>query len=110
MLCFASVFNIIVFYCAFKEKIRALHSVGVALMFIGIVCIGIAAATADEDEEDLEDGEEEEDSGRSILANTILALGVGFGGPLIISTQAYTIRRFSEFYSGLDQAIDAAPI
>ena len=79
-------------------------------MFISIVCIGIAAATADEDEEELEDGEEEEDSGRSILANTILALGVGFGGPLIISTQAYTIRRFSEFYSGLDQAIDAAPI
>ena len=54
MLCFASVFNIIVFYYAFKEKIRALHSVGVALMFISIVCIGIAAATADEDEDELD--------------------------------------------------------
>ena len=58
MLCFASVFNIIVFYYAFKEKIRALHSVGVALMFIGIVCISLSAATADEEEEGLEDGEE----------------------------------------------------
>ena len=45
LLCFASVFNIIVFYCAFGEKVSKLHLIGVALMFCGIVCIGAAAAT-----------------------------------------------------------------
>ena len=59
-------------------------------MFFGIVCIGIAAAT--QDDEDLD--EDIDTGGRSSLANTILALGVGFGGPLIISTQAFTIRKF----------------
>ena len=107
LLCFASVFNIIVFYCAFKEKVRKLHLIGVILMFFGIVCIGIAAATQDESEEEIG---ERDTGGRSSLMNTILALSVGFGGPLIISTQAFTIRRFCKYYSGLDQAIDAAPL
>ena len=75
-------------------------------MFFGIVCIGIAAAT--QDDEDLD--EDIDTGGRSSLVNTILALSVGFGGPLIISTQAFTIRKFCQYYSGLDQAIDAAPL
>ena len=106
LLCFASVFNIIVFYCAFKEKVSKLHLIGVALMFCGIVCIGAAAATQDEESLD----EELDTGGRSATLNGILALGVGMGGPIIISTQAYIIRKFSTNYSGIDQSIDAAPI
>ena len=51
-------------------------------MFIGIVCIGAAAATQDEDDldADLDTG------GRSTTTNGILALSVGMGGPIIIST------------------------
>ena len=106
LLCFASLFNMIVFYCAFNEKVSKLHLIGVALMFCGIVCIGAAAATADDEDldEDLDTG------GRSATLNGVLALVVGMGGPIIISTQHYIIRKFSATYTGLDQAIDAAPI
>lgn len=107
LLCFASVFNIIVFYCAFGEKVSKLHLIGVALMFAGIVCIGAAAAT--QDEESL-DEELQKESDRSPTLNGILALLIGMGGPVIISTQAYTIRKFSDCYTGLQQAIDAAPL
>ena len=48
--------------------------------------------------------------GRSATLNGVLALCVGMGGPIIISTQAYIIRKFSTHYSGIDQSIDAAPI
>ena len=53
LLSFASVFNIVVFYCAFKERVSKLHLIGVLLMFCGIVCIGAAAATQDEDSLDI---------------------------------------------------------
>ena len=48
--------------------------------------------------------------GRSATLNGVLALVVGMGGPIIISTQHYIIRKFSATYTGLDQAIDASPI
>ena len=82
LLCFASLFNIIVFYCAFGEKVSKLHLIGVALMFCGIVCIGAAAATADD--EDLDEGLDT--GGRSATMNGVLALVVGMGGPIVIST------------------------
>lgn len=104
MLCFASVINIVVFYCAFNEKVSCINLIGVALMFAGIVCIGAAAATSEDSELD----PEVDTGGRSTTVNGILALVVGFGGPMIISTQHYVIRKFSTYYTGLDQAIDAA--
>ena len=53
LLSFASVFNIVVFYCAFNERVSKLHLIGVALMFCGIACIGAAAATQDEESLDI---------------------------------------------------------
>lgn len=94
------------FYCAFGEKVSKLHLIGVAFMFCGIACIGAAAATQEE-QEVLDDGEEIS-SGRSSVLSGVLALVVGMGGPIVISTQHYIIRKFSRYYTGLDQAIDAA--
>jgi len=105
LLCFASVFNVIVFYCAFKERVSKLHLIGVALMFCGIACIGAAAATR---EEEPKVGVEVDDGGRSSTINGLLALVVGMGGPCLISFQHYIIRKFSRNYSGLEQAFDAA--
>ena len=45
LLSFASVFNVVVFYFVFGEKVSKLHLIGVAFMFCGIACIGAAAAT-----------------------------------------------------------------
>lgn len=108
LLSFASVFNCVVFYCAFGEKVSKLHLIGVAFMFCGIACIGAAAATQEEQEVLGDDGEIST-GGRSSVMSGVLALVVGMGGPIVISTQHYIIRKFSRFYSGLDQAIDAAP-
>ena len=104
LLSFASVINIVVFYCAFGEKVSKLHLIGVFFMFCGVACIGAAAATSDANSLDAE----LDTGGRSPLLNGILALVVGFGGPCIISIQHYIIRRFNANYSGLEQAYDAA--
>ena len=40
-----AVFDCIVFYFAFGEKVSKLHLIGVLFMFMGIGCIGAAAAT-----------------------------------------------------------------
>jgi len=104
LLSFASVFNCVVFYYVFGEKVSKLHLIGVFFMFCGIACIGAAAATSEEadDSDDIETG------GRSTVESGILALAVGFGGPVLISFQHYIIRKFADNFSGLDQAIDAA--
>lgn len=44
LLFFASIINCISFYCYFGEKISKLHLIGVALLCLGIVCIGVSAA------------------------------------------------------------------
>lgn len=78
---FASVFNVIVFYFVFGEKVSKLHLIGVAFMFCGIACIGAAALSSDDSlvDEDIDTG------GRSKTTNGILALTIGFGGPIILS-------------------------
>lgn len=104
LLCFASVFNMTIFYCAFGEKISCWHLTGVILLFFGIL---IFAGGASHEEDDLPETSDTE--GFSNLVYGIFAVGVGMGGPIIISLQAWLIRRFSKYYTGVDQAIDAAP-
>ena len=55
---FLSIFDCVIFYFAFGEKISKLHLVGVAFMFAGVACIGAAAATQDsaDIDEDLDTG------------------------------------------------------
>ena len=104
LLFFASIINCITFYCFFGEKISKLHLIGVALLCAGIVCIGVSAAT--QNEEDLD--ESVDTGGRSPLLNSILALTIGFGGPIVISIMQFTNRKFGEFYKGIDQGLDSA--
>ena len=106
LFCFSSIFNIVVFYCAFGEKVSKFHLIGVALMFCSVCCLGVSASLQDEADldEDLDTG------GRSVAVNGLLAIVVGMGGPGIISFNHYIIRKFSGNYEGVDQALDAAAI
>ena len=80
LLFFASIINCITFYFCFGEKLSKLHLFGVALLCIGIVCIGVSAAQKSED--DIKEGIDT--GGRSPLLNGLFAILVGFGGPVVI--------------------------
>ena len=77
-----------------------------ALLSGGIFCIGVSAAQQSEDDldEDIDTG------GRSPLANGILALLIGLGGPACISSCHFITRKYSGVYKGIDQGIDPAPV
>ena len=46
--------------------------------------------------------------GRTPLVNAILALAIGFGGPIVIGIMHFTNRKYGEFYKGVDQGLDSA--
>ena len=106
LLALASLINVVTFYCAFNEKIGYLHLIGVFFMVASVVCIGAAAGSHGgdiESEEDIELG-----GGRTTQVNGFLAILCGLGGPTVVSTQHYLIRKFKPQYNGISQALDAA--
>ena len=108
-----AVFDCIVFYFAFGEKVGWIHIVGVTLMIASIVCIGFAVSS-NEDEEEVDVVEEEDDQidtgGRSKTLNGIFAIVIGLGAPTSLTIQHYFIRKFSGVYTGEAQAFDVAPL
>ena len=52
LLSLASLFNIVIFYFKFGEKISPLHFIGIFLMLACVLCISIAATSSDDDDED----------------------------------------------------------
>lgn len=112
-----AIFNCIVFYFAFGEKVGWIHIVGVVLMIASIVCIGFAVNVEDEEEVD-EDGDaaadEEDDEidtgGRSKALNGLFAIVIGLGAPTSLTIQHYFIRKHSGCYTGQAQAFDVAPL
>ena len=109
-----AIFDCIVFYFAFGEKVGWIHIVGVLLMIASIVCIGFAVNASEEDDEVDEDADEEDDEidtgGRSKALNGILAIAIGLGAPVSLTIQHYFIRKHSGVYTGQAQAFDVAPL
>ena len=75
-------------------------------MVASVICIGAAAGSHSGEVET--DGELEEGGGRSKAVNGVLAIVFGLGGPTVVSTQHFLIRRFKPQYNGIEQAFDAA--
>ena len=48
--------------------------------------------------------------GRSKTLNGVLAILCGLGGPTVVSTQHFLIRKYKPQYDGVEQALDAAVI
>ena len=108
LLALASLINVVTFYFGFGEKIGWLHMIGVIFMVASVICIGAAAGSHGgeiETDEELAEG-----GGRSKTLNGILAIVCGLGGPTVVSTQHYLIRKFKPQYNGIEQALDAAVI
>lgn len=94
------------FYFGFGEKISYLHLIGVIFMVASVICIGAAAGSHSGEVET--DDELEEGGGRSKAVNGVLAIVFGLGGPTVVSTQHFLIRKFKPQYNGIEQAFDAA--
>jgi len=108
LLALASLINVVTFYFGFDEKIGWLHLIGVVFMVASVICIGAAAGSHGgeiESAEELEAG-----GGRSKTLNGVLAIICGLGGPTVVSTQHFLIRKFKPQYHGIEQALDAAVI
>lgn len=106
LLALASLINVVTFYFGFNEKISALHLIGVVFMVASVICIGAAAGSHGgevETEEELEAG-----GGRSKTLNGVFAILCGLGGPTVVSTQHFLIRKYNPQYHGINQALDAA--
>ena len=100
-----AIFDMIVFYCAFGEKVNTVQIIGVIFMLAGIGFIAAATSVAEEPEE----GDEEIDTGgRTALVNGLLSIGLAICAALQVSFQHYVIRKFSTSYTGIDQNIDLA--
>ena len=108
LLALASLINVVTFYFGFGEKIGWLHLIGVVFMVASVICIGAAAGSHGgeiETDEELEAG-----GGRSKTVNGVLAIVFGLGGPTVVSTQHFLIRKYKPQYDGIEQALDAAVI
>jgi len=106
LLALASLINVVTFYFGFGEKISALHLIGVVFMVASVICIGAAAGSHGgevETEEELAAG-----GGRSKTLNGVFAILCGLGGPAVVSTQHFLIRKYADQYNGVEQACDAA--
>lgn len=106
LLSLASLINVVTFYFGFGEKISALNGIGVIFMVASVICIGAAAGSHSGEVET--DAELEAGGGRSKTLNGILAIVCGLGGPTVVSTQHFLIRKFKPQYDGIAQALDAA--
>jgi len=106
LLALASLINVITFYFGFGEKISVLSLVGVVFMVASVICIGAAAGSHGGETET--DDELEAGGGRSKTLNGVLAIICGLGGPTVVSTQHFIIRKYKPCYDGICQALDAA--
>ena len=75
-------------------------------MVASVVCIGAAAGSHGGEIET--DAELEEGGGRSKTLNGVFAILCGLGGPAVVSTQHFIIRKYKPQYDGIEQALDAA--
>lgn len=108
LLALASLINVVTFYFGFGEKIGWLHLIGVVFMVASVICIGAAAGSHGGEVET--EGELEAGGGRSKTLNGVLAIVCGLGGPTVVSTQHFLIRKFKPSYDGIEQALDASVI
>jgi len=107
LLSLASLFNIIIFYLKFGEKISPLHFIGIFLMIACIICISVAATTDGEEDEDFDP---DDTFGLSSTVSGILAILCGLMSALLMSTKHLFIRLYKSNYSGVDQGIDTSMI
>lgn len=77
-------------------------------MVASVICIGAAAGSHGGEIET--DEELKKHGGRSKTLNGVLAILFGLGGPTVVSTQHFLIRKYKPQYNGIEQALDAAVI
>ena len=102
----ASIFNIVIFYFKFGEKISCLHFIGVGLMIACILFISLEAASKNSDASD--EYNPDDAYGMSQVAAGIVAICCGLVSAMFMSTKHLFVRMYKKNYSGLDQGIDSS--
>jgi len=110
---FASVFNSIIFYCLYKEKISKAQLVGIVFLLGCALCLALEASskkdTVAEVDEEVGGVEVKDSNGLSQKVNAFFAIMFGFLAPVLMSTKHVFIRKFKNQlgYKGFNQAIDS---
>ena len=105
LLSMASVFNIVIFYFKFGEKISCLHLIGVGMMIACVLCISLAAASKKEEDEDFDS---DDTMGLSQGMAGTLAILCGLLSAILMSLKHLLIRLYKKTFSGVDQGIDSS--
>ena len=106
MINLASLFNIVIFYFKFGEKISALHAIGIVFSISCVVCISVAAANTNE-ESIGEAYNPDKAWGMAQHAAGILGVACGIMAAICMSTKHVFIKLYKSFYSGVDLGVDA---
>jgi len=108
-LSFASVINIGLFYCFFKEKVTVVQVIGIVIMIGCIVCLSFE--TSQKGEEDLSETNEDEEydysEGPSKLMSCVYALILASFAPWTMSIKQVFIRMYMKEYPPLLQGLDS---
>jgi len=105
MLSLASLFNIVIFYFKFGEKISALHLVGIAFAIACVICISMAAASKGKDT--TEEFDPDKAFGLDKEVGALLAVFCGVLAAILMSTKHFFIKLYKKTYSGVDLGVDA---
>ena len=105
LIIFASVFNVINFYCFYGEKVTIWQGFGIFFMVLCIACIGIESSRQKDDANiDKESNENE----ISKVVSGFLGILFGLSAAMLMSTKHIIIRiGRNNGYSGFDQALDS---
>ena len=100
LLTLASLFNSVLFYFVFDEKLGLVHITGMVVMLTGVVFLGLESGKGNEDS--LNVGGTDDAS----MKNGFIALMYGVAAPAFFTIKAYSIRKYPN-YRTWDLAIDS---
>ena len=108
-LSFASVINIGLFYCLFKEKVTVVQVIGIVIMILCIVCLSFETSQKGDEDPSETIGDEEYDysEGPSKLMSCVYALILASFAPWTMSIKQVIIRWYMKDYPPLLLSLDS---
>ena len=92
----AVLYNVIIFYLLFKEKVNAIQLTGIAFMLSCVALLSINGTTKESDNVD----------GVDKRYYAFLSIACGLISPMALSTKHIVIRSYKKSYNTWDMAID----
>ena len=97
LLALASLFNSVLFYFVFGEKLGWIHILGMAIMLAGVIFLGLESGKG---------GDTSSDGVQEANSDGIKAIAFGIAAPAFFTVKAYSIRKYPN-YKAWDLGIDS---